>query len=127
MKILHKQTTIAVLSTTTPPLTGCGIGDTAVDESATVKTTSVSTSAPMQPSSITSSLKNATSEQLPPENIVEPTPQDTTSDSPAQQASLIWTKPGAGFQCGGTDAAIPAEKAMRDPSTVPYAEGGTIA
>ncbi|WP_155872000.1 hypothetical protein [Corynebacterium rouxii] len=28
-------------------------------------------------------------EQLPPENIVDPTPQDTTSDSPAQQASLI--------------------------------------
>ncbi|MCX7540528.1 hypothetical protein [Corynebacterium antarcticum] len=83
-------------------------------------------------------------------NSTVPVQQRTPQSN--ESADSIWNEPGVGFQCAGTDAwvddpshctsenlggdpsydtmwgpdaAIPAEEAMRDPSTIPYSEGGT--
>ncbi|MHA2789804.1 hypothetical protein ACXZ66_11800 [Corynebacterium sp. S7] len=79
-------------------------------------------------------------------------PTESASDASGQEVASIFNEPGVGYQCAATDAwvddpalctaenlggdpsydlywgpnaAMPAEQALRDPSTIPYSEGGT--
>lgn len=167
-----KRAVVAGLSVVILFLVGCTGGESEVASVASSIPTSATTEAPTDrwshlgpdeyEAKSTADPGQTTSAAIEPEPVVEqpevaeqpltPATGATDSNQTKEPVGAIWSEPGVGYQCAGTDAwvhdpanctaanlggetsydtmwgpeaAIPAEEAMRDPSTVPYSEGGT--